>query len=221
MRRFRPHSLHRLLALGMLMAVWSQTTPALASLCAGGTVADVLNTSCTVGNLQFSFQQWSGLLFDFDMSTFLVTQYTGVAADSVLFAPNASGFTLTAPDQSVASSGNFIRTAEGELSFFVSGLNGYTVAGVLAEHTGAFDVAGNGTQGVAAYGARIGPPGIDFARDAHRAGACNLSIAFHRGVRSGGDRMETRRLSEWRAKLGVRWFDLSVNDNRKRIIAAQ
>src|SRR5262249_38565816 len=95
------------------------------------------------------------------------TQYTGVAAGSVLFEPNASGFTLTAPDQSVSSSGNFARNAYGLLNLSVSGLNGYAITGVLAEHTGRFDVSGNGTQALVEYLTILGPP-FELAKDFHR-----------------------------------------------------
>ncbi len=116
---------------------------AVANSCVDGTVADILGITCSTGNLQFSFQQW------FAVGTPVA------AASSVLFEPDDFGFTLTAPDQNVSSSGNDVQNAQGVLTFSLHGLNGYASTEVIAEHTGVFEVAGNGSAAVA-YGA-IGP----------------------------------------------------------------
>src|SRR5712671_4081506 len=139
------------------LPAFADTVPA----CSSGTVADILGHSCTVGgNLQLSFQSWFSSAYVFD-GVSSRTDLPSVNAASVLIAPSASGFTLTAPDQSVFSADNLIRTAQGVLSFSASGLNGFGITSVFSIHPGVFQVAGDGLRAEAVYevGVSNGPTG--------------------------------------------------------------
>jgi hypothetical protein len=76
--------------------------------CDSGTVSEVLNTTCVVGHLQFTFQEYSAPQYDFDFATSVLTQYATLDPASVGFAPasGGDGFVISVPSQSVTSNGN-------------------------------------------------------------------------------------------------------------------
>jgi hypothetical protein len=156
----------KVLGVGIVVLL-SMSAPALGTPCVSGTVADILGVTCTVGgNLSLSFQQWFASNFVLVDPGFR-TDFPAVDAASVLFVPTATGFTLTAPDQSVSSSGTTAQVAQGVLSFSAFGQNGFGINLVLAEHTGVFQVAGNGFDARAFYGAG-GGAGLSATQDTHQ-----------------------------------------------------
>ena len=112
---------------GMFGMVWSPAASA-DSVCPSGNLSGLMDTTCDIGSLQFTFVTLFGYNYSYDFSTQTYTYGTQWTASNFTFTPVSNGFTLAfdgGPQSITAPLGsNFSSYNGANLYFLIADLNG-------------------------------------------------------------------------------------------------